>query len=167
MILTPILTLLAMVAPIRAPAHEFHVTYGRLAVEENVAVGRFRFFREDLELALAAFGRRESFQMEVTPAVDSLFLAYFQQHFRLEVDGRVLEGHIIGSGDDELDREPAWWYLVRFDADGVIGDFQVRNTLLFDQYEDQKNILNVVRFPEESQLSYHFSAGEEVFEVRF
>ena len=157
--------LLATLLP--TPAHEFHVTYGRLAVEGNVVVGRFRFFREDLELTLAAFARRDTFHMEVTPGVDSLFLAYFQEHFKLETNGQVLEGHIISSGDDELDREPAWWYLVRFDADAVVGDFQVRNTLLFDQYEDQKNILNVVRFPEETQRSYHFSSDEEVFEVRF
>jgi hypothetical protein len=153
--------------PSSPPVHEFHVTYGRLAVEEQVAVGRIRFFREDLELALAAFGGRDALQMEATPSVDSLFLAYFSEHFRLEVAGRVLEGRIIGSGDDVLDREPAWWYLIRFDADTAIGDFRVRNTLLFELYDDQKNILNVWRFPEGTQRAYHFSAGEEVFEVHF
>jgi hypothetical protein len=159
--------LIAALLPAPTPVHEFHVTYGRLAVEGQVAVGRIRFFREDLELTLAAFSRREAVRMEATAAVDSLFLAYFREHFRLEVDGRVLEGRILSSGDDELDREPAWWYLIRFDADTVIDDFRVRNTLLFDQYDDQKNILNVVRFPEETQRAYHFSMGEEVFEVHF
>ena len=149
------------------PAHEFHVTYGRLAIEEQVAVGRIRFFREDLELALAASGELKALQMEATPAVDSLFLTYFREHFRLEVGGRVLHGRIIGSGDDVLDREPAWWYLIRFDAAEPIDDFLVRNTLLFDLYDDQKNILTVVRFPEGTQRAYHFSADEEVFEVHF
>jgi hypothetical protein len=105
--------------------------------------------------------------METSPAVDSLFLAYFARQFQLTVAGKVLEGKIIGSGDDVVDREPAWWYLIRFDAGKPIGSFRVRNALLFDVFEDQKNILKVIHLPDEAQRSYTFGVEEETIEVRF
>ncbi len=105
---TLLLSLIATLLPVptQAPVHELHVTYGRLAVQGNVAVGRIRFFRDDLELALAAYGRRESLLMEASPEIDSLFLGYLSEHFRVEVEGQVLQGRIISSGDDVLDRNP-------------------------------------------------------------
>ena len=81
------------------------------------------------------------FRMAPNPAVDSLVLAYFGRHFQFIVEGKVLKGTIIGSSDDVVDREPAWWFLIRFDAGEPIGDFRMRNALLFDMFEDQKNIL--------------------------
>ena len=148
-------------------AHDFHLTYGRMAVEGNVAVTRVRFYTDDLEATMARAAGKDAFRMETSPAVDSLFLAYFARQFQLTIADQVLEGKIIGSGDDVVDREPVWWYLIRFDAGKPIGDFRVRNALLFDVFEDQKNILKVIHLPDETQLSYTFSADEETIEVVF
>ncbi len=153
------------VAPRRA--HEFHVTYGRMAIEGNVAVARIRFYTDDLEATMARAAGEDSFLMETSPAVDSLFLAYFARQFQFIVEGKVLDGTIIGSGDDVVDREPAWWFLIRFDAGEPVGDFRMRNALLFDMFEDQKNILKVVHLPDETQRSYTFTAEEETIEVIF
>jgi hypothetical protein len=148
-------------------AHEFHVTYGRMAVEGNVAVARIRFYTDDLETTLARAAGEDSFRMETSPAVDSLFLAYFARQFQFIAAGEVLEGTIIGSGDDVVDREPAWWFLIRFDAGEPIGNFRVRNALLFDVFEDQKNMLKVIHLPDDTQRSYTFSAEEETIDVVF
>jgi len=153
------------VAPRRA--HEFHVTYGRMAIEGNVAVARVRFYTDDLEATLARAAGVDVFRMETNPAVDSLFLAYFGRQFQFIVEGKVLDGTIVGSGDDVVDREPAWWFLIRFDAGEPIGDFRMRNALLFDMFEDQKNILKVVHLPDDTQRSYTFSIEEETIDVMF
>jgi hypothetical protein len=164
-----ILTIAVLASLISAPrrVHEFHVTYGRMAIEGNVAVARIRFYTDDLEATMARAAGEDSFLMETSPAVDSLFLAYFAKQFQFIVSGNVLEGTIIGSGDDVVDREPAWWFLIRFDAGEPIGDFRMRNALLFDVFEDQKNILKVVHLPDETQRSYTFTAEEETIEVIF
>lgn len=148
-------------------AHDFHITYGRMAVEGQVAVTRIRFYTDDLEATLASAAGADAFRMETSPSVDSLFLAYFARQFQLTVAGEVLEGKIIGSGDDVVDREPVWWYLIRFDAGKPIGSFRVRNALLLDMFEDQKNILKVIHLPDEAQRSYTFGAEEETIEVEF
>jgi len=147
--------------------HEFHVTYGRMAIEGNVAVARIRFYTDDLEATLARAAGVAEFRMETSPAVDSLFLAYFGRQFQLIVERKVLDGTIVGSGDDVVDREPAWWFLIRFDAGEPIDDFRMRNALLFDMFEDQKNILKVVHLPDETQRSYTFSSEEETIDVVF
>jgi hypothetical protein len=148
-------------------AHEFHVTYGRMAIEGNVAVARIRFYTDDLEATLARAAGVDVFRMETSPAVDSLFLAYFGGQFQFIVEGKVLDGTIVGSGDDVVDREPAWWFLIRFDAGEPIGDFRIRNALLFDMFEDQKNILKVVHLPDDTQRSYTFSTEVETIDVVF
>jgi len=149
------------------PRHDLHASYGNLGVDGALAILQIRVFKDDLEEALRRFHGLDVFQMEVSPAVDALFLQYFAEKFILEVEGTILEGQIIGSGDDELDREPVWWYQLRFSAPEPIRLARITNTILFDVFDDQSNILRVVDFPEESRSSYYFAPGEETIEVTF
>ena len=147
--------------------HDLHASYGNLGVEENTAILQLRVFKDDLEEALVRFDGRESLLLEVTPEFDALFLRYFSEHFVLEVGGEDLKGRIVGSGYDELDREPVWWYQVAFDAPAPIQAARVTNTLLFGLFDDQNNILRVVRFPDETRKAYYFTRGEETVEIEF
>lgn len=152
---------------VEAPPHDLHVSYGNLGVEGAVAILQVRVFRDDLEEALRRFHGRDDIQLEVTPAVDALFLAYLTEKFILEVRGEALEGRIVGSGDDALDREPVWWYQIRFAATEAIRAARITNTMLFEIFSDQSNVLRVVRFPEETRSAYYFAPGEETIEVEF
>ncbi len=154
-------------APPAAGAHDLHVSYGNAAVEGNVLAVRIRFFREDLENALARHGGLASFRMSAEPGVDAAFLGYFTAHFAVHVGTRALTAVVVASGEDEIDREPVWWYAVQFDAPAPLTSFRVRNTLLTELFDDQTNIVKFVHFPDEKQKTYSFARGEESFEVRF
>jgi len=147
--------------------HDLHVSYGNAAVEGNVLAVRIRFFRDDLEAALARHVRRGSFRLSSEPVVDAAFLGYLRGRFSVEVGGRALEPRLVGSGEDELDREPVWWYAVQFEAPSTLATFRVRDTLLTELFDDQTNIVKFVHFPDERQKTYSFAKGEESFEVRF
>lgn len=147
--------------------HDFHVSYGHLAVEGEVAVLRVRFFKDDLEEVLALFSEEEGFRLEADPFVDGLFMKYFDERFDLAIDGSEVPGRVIGSGEDAIDREPVWWYMLQFDAPAPITSLRIRNSLLLDHFADQKNILKAVRFPDETQKTFYFAAGEEAFDVTF
>ncbi len=146
-------------------AHDFHVSYGRLAVEGSTAVLQIRFFRDDLEEALGARTGSSALRLSADPATDRLFHDYFAEKFQLLQGDVALNGTIIGSGEDSIDREPAWWYLIRFTAPTTIAGFKVRNTLLLDAFEDQKNVLRVLRTGDVSPEAVTFSA--ELFEADF
>jgi hypothetical protein len=149
------------------PPHDLHATYGNLGVEGAVAILQVRIFQNDLEEALRRFHGREDLRLDVTPEVDALFLSYLARKFILEVGGNPLEGRIVGSGDDALDREPVWWYQVRYTAPEPIRSARITNTLLFDIFDDQSNVLRVVRFPEETRRAYYFAPGEETIQIEF
>ncbi len=150
-----------------APAHDLHVSYGNAVVEGNVLAVRIRFFRDDLEGALARHAGRDGFRMSAEPEVEAAFLAYFRAHFAVQALGRLLEPTVVASGEDELDREPVWWYAIQYESPSPLTAFRVRNTLLTEIFDDQTNIVKFVHFPDEKQKTYSFARGEESFEVRF
>lgn len=147
------------------PAHEFHVSYARLAVEGGTAVLQIRFFRDDLEAALGPRAGVSALRLSASPEIDRVFLDYLAEKFQLIAEGESLPGTIIGSGEDTIDREPAWWYLVRYSSPQPIGQFQVRNSLLLETFEDQTTVLRVLRLPDQTPVSVTFSA--ELMQAEF
>jgi len=150
-----------------APAHKLHLSSGSAVVENELLVVRIRFFKDDLELALAGHAGGTPFTLSPGPEVDAAFLAYLETRFGVVVGGRPLTPTLVASGEDELDREPVWWYTVQFEAPTALRTFTVRNALLTEVFDDQRNIVKFVHFPDQKQKTYSFALGEEEFEVRF
>jgi hypothetical protein len=148
-------------------AHKLHVSYGAAAVENDVVVVRIRFFHDDLEAALRLHSGDPGLTLADDPATEAAFLAYFGAKFSLSIGGTALPAHIVASGQDELDREPVWWYAVQLEAPGAVTSFRVRNALLLELFDDQHNIVKFVHFPDQTQKTYSFGAGEEEFDVAF
>ncbi|GMV06474.1 MAG: hypothetical protein AMXMBFR53_27500 [Gemmatimonadota bacterium] len=157
----------ASASPGGGAVHDLHVSYGAAAVEGSALTVRIRFFKDDLEGALARHAGLGEYGLRPGPDADSAFLAYMRAHFSVTVAGRTLEPAVVGSGEDELDREPVWWYAVQFEADAPLTAFRVRNTLLLELFDDQTNIVKFVHFPDQKQKTYSFGEGAEQFEVRF
>ncbi|HMB93768.1 MAG TPA: DUF6702 family protein [Rhodothermales bacterium] len=136
--------------------HDFHISYGRVAVEDNVVVFRVRFFKDDLEEALRKYHKAPEFALEVNPAVDAQFVAYFNERLVLETEGQQLTGQIIGSGEEMEGKEPMWWYALQYEASATIKKLTIKNQLLLELFDDQKNIVKVRHFPDDKQQSYYF-----------
>ncbi len=148
-------------------AHKFHVSYGRMAVEENRAMLQIRLFKDDLEVALRQKFEEPDFTLAVNPHSDSLFIAYFNEVFVLKQDEVAVPGQIISSGEDQMAGEPMWWYTVSFEAPAVLKTFTVRDVVLFELFDDQKNIFKVRHFPSEKEFSYYFADGAEEYKISF
>ena len=161
-----LLLLAGVMLGLEAP-HDLHVAYGNLAVEGKTAVLQIRIFKDDLEEALRRFDNREPFLMEVSPDIDSAFLRYFSENFVLQHEGERLPGRILGSGYDELDREPVWYYQIAFDAPSPIQDLRITNTVLLEIFDDQRNVVRVAHFPEGKRSAYYFTHGEETADIEF
>lgn len=141
--------------------HNIHVTRGRMIVQDNVAVTRIRFFRHDLEAAIAGFHEMPSFELEDQLRADSLFMAYFCSRFSIEADEEVLAPAIASSGEDG----EAWWYEIQYQREAPIGPITIRNELLFELFRDQKHLLRVVYFPSGVSQSLYFVAGASEYEI--
>ena len=152
-------------SPESVSIHKFHVSYARMAIEGNVVVARVRFFKDDLSEALAAFSPTELEDMVVSPAQDSLFQSYFDKHFFIETDDNRLQGKLIGSGEELLDEEPMWWVMMEFESEHPLTSIRITNSLLMDQFEDQKNIVQLQHFPSEKNWSLYFVEDARLFNI--
>jgi len=148
-------------------AHELHLAYGNLAVEGSLIAGRIRLFKDDLGRALGPMVGAASLTLQPGPEADALVMRYLRDNLSISVDGQELEATLLSSGEDELDREPVWWVLVQFRAPSPPEALHVRNTLLFDVHDDQRNIFKFVHFPDETQRTFYFAEGESEHVVRF
>jgi hypothetical protein len=147
--------------------HDLHVSYGNAVVEDRAIVVRLRLFKDDLEAALGAELGVSILAMSATPEIDQIFLRYLDEHLSIDVDGSRLEPEILARGEDLLDREPVWWYAIHYEAPSRVTSFRVRNTLLFELFDDQRNVMKFVHFPDEAQRTYAFARGEEEHRVTF
>lgn len=149
--------------PAAPVAHDFHVSYGRLAVQGRSATLQVRFFRDDLEETLRAMTGARTYRMDASPEVDGQFMRYFNQHLVLTAAGTVVAGRVTASGEEN----DMWWYRIQYQAPAELTRFSVRNTLLFDTFDDQRNIFKVMHFPDGAVETLYFTRGAEAFTVRF
>jgi hypothetical protein len=157
----------ALVAATAAAPHDLHIAYGDLAVEGSVIAGRIRIFKDDLELALGPRLGVTSTLLEPGPEADALVMEYVRERLTVSVDGQELGPILLQAGQDEMDREPVWWVTIQYQAPGDVSEFVVRNELLFELFEDQRNVFKFVRFPDQVQRTYYFAPGEAVQRVSF
>ena len=146
--------------------HDFHVTYSRLAVEDNMAVVRIRLFKDDLDEALSQREKRDV-SVDTSPASDSLFQAYFNEMFVMKAGEEVMPGRIVGSGEEVIGNEPMWWYLLEFRASETIETLHVSQRILSEVFEDQKNIVQVQHFPSEKVYSLYCVEDAWKYTVNF
>ena len=143
--------------------HKFHVSYGRLAIDVQQVMCQIKFFTNDLEDALAATDKNELYKIDASAKTDSLFTVYFNSHFVLTADSVKLTATINSSGEEG----DMWWYVLSFDAPQPVKVLKIKNDLLFDLFEDQKNIFKVMHFPEEKPESFYFVDGADSYTLQY
>jgi hypothetical protein len=149
------------------PPHEFHVSYGRLAVEGKTAVLQIRLFKDDLEAGLRGRFGDPGLTMRADPVVDSLFTLYLNEHLVLTPAHAALRGTIVSSGEELMNGFPVWWYTVAYTSDEPIGDLHIRHDMLMEVFPDQKNVFKIKHFPSEEEWSLYFVAGDSDYALTF
>ena len=154
-----------------APAHPLHLSTAQLVIEETALYLRIRLFKDDLEAALAARSGTTGFELTPTAAADSLFLSYLGSALALEADGRPLRAAVLSSGEDlEAGQGDArvWWYLLEYPVEAATGSISIRNSVLYDQFDDQRNVVRVLHAASGKQRTLYFAAPDaEPVTVRF
>lgn len=154
-----------------ATAHPLHLSTAQLVIEEKALYLRIRMFKDDLETALAARAGRIGFELTPTAAADSAFLSYLDSALALEADGSPLRATVLSSGEDlEAGQGDArvWWYLLEYPVAEAPGVIEIRNSVLYDRFDDQRNIVRVLHSASGRQRTLYFAAPDaEPVTVRF
>jgi hypothetical protein len=143
-----------------ALVHDVHVSHLRVVVEGPAVTVQARLFHDDLERALRAHTGAPTLALS-SPAGDSAFARYFAERVRVTAAGRALAPRLLAARDE---RDAAGWtvrvYVVALPADGPVGRLALRNSLLFETFRDQQNLVAVLRMPGERRTSLYFAPGD-------
>jgi hypothetical protein len=146
-------------ASIAAP-HELHETYARIAIEGAVIGGRVRFFKGQIEAALGPLVGADAVDLRPGAEADVLVLRYLRDHLVLEADGVALDPVILRSGEEEMGHHTGWWVALKWEASGPVEELRIRNTLQFELFDDQRNMMRIVQFPGGTPETHYTAIGE-------
>lgn len=124
--------------------HPFHVSVTNVyyKADQKVVQMEVRIFLDDLEKALRGYSGDEKLNVtEGNPKYISRVLnAYLQEKISLVSDSKTLGLSFIGN-EPELSTNVMWCYFEVRDVREFSG-FRVRNTVLFEEFDDQENIIH-------------------------
>jgi hypothetical protein len=155
------LAVLVLLAATPAPPHELHETYADLAIEGDVVGGRLRFFKEQLERALGPAVDADAVSLAPGAEADALVLRYLEDRLIFVAHGDTLRPTILRSGEVRMEHHAGWEVTLTWQATAPVDALRVRNTLLFEVHDDQRNIMRFVRFPEETRETVTTEPGAE------
>lgn len=144
--------------------HPLHLATAQVAVEGSRVLVRLRTFEDDLEAALARFAGREKVAMEATPGLDSLYLGYVADRLEVVADGVRLRPTLVASGVDlesGTGDTQVWWALLAYEATSEIRELGVRATVLYDLFDDQRNVIRVLHPATDRRHAFYFAAPDD------
>ncbi len=143
--------------------HDLHVTQSSVLLERGVATWRLRCFADDLQKGLRDFAARPAFELATDRAADSLFTAYFNAKVLLRADGQLLRATLVSRKRDvDALGDTVQIYVMRLDAGKQPTKLSVTNSLLFEQFPTEQNIVVLVAMPAAQRRAMYFvpSDGE-------
>jgi len=132
-----------------------HVSYTKMVLEGDLAILNVRIFTDDLENALGRYHGISGLRMRPDPIIDSLFTDYFNAKFTLTIADSVVPGVIVESGESD----DMWWYVVLFQGWEPINTISFRTELLYDIFNDQRNITRILHTATDEYQMYYSVAG--------
>jgi hypothetical protein len=125
----------------RAFAHKYHTSVTRLEynAEDSSVEITVQTFTDDIEAILTKRTGR-TIRLDASRDSGRLVLDYLQSAFELRANDANLELQWVGL---EMKGGTAWLYVLA-KLPGGLSKASLRNALLFDLFEDQVNIVNVL-----------------------
>ncbi len=146
--------------------HDFHVSILNMeynAKSKNLECS-FKIFIDDLEKALMENGAPKlNLNTKTEHAKTNYYIvAYLRKHFKVKQNGSNVTYNVIGK---EYEEDVCWVY-VETDKVKDMSSLLVRNTLLFNTFSDQANIVHV-KHPDKGKKSVFLRVGEPEGTVHF
>ena len=121
-----------------------------------------RFFWDDLQFAVMEQTSDMDFRLDETDEVDTVVEQYVNDMLNFQAEETLLQGELVERGIQEARNpdEVMWWYRLEYSLDPSIDRIHVTNRLLFNMFEDQRNIVNI-KTRRGRERTYYFSWDED------
>jgi Domain of unknown function (DUF6702) len=145
----------------RNAVHDVHVSLTRIVLEGRTVACRIRLFRDDLQLTLQRYANQPGLRLTEEARADSLVSAYLGAGLRLVVNGQPVTLRVTGSGAErDQATQEVMWYVLEGDLKAPANTFVLLNRVMFEQFHDQQNIVQLLRLPEGRRQTFYFSASD-------
>lgn len=126
-------------------AHDFHLSKCEVEynLEEKAVQISLQIFIDDLELALTTAGTEKLylFTKKEHPDAQQYIIDYIYEKLKIEVDEQLVEFQYLGN--EMSDDLAAVWCYLEIPGVSIQSQFAIENTLLFEVFEDQRNLTKV------------------------
>ena len=146
------------------PPHPLHLSTTAIAIDGEAVFVRVRMFKNDLEAALAAAAGTDSLALTASAEHDRLFLDYFGPRFELRFDGAIVAPVLVASGEDvttDEGDERIWWVELRYAPPAGFRALGVRAAMLYERFDDQRNVVRVLHTGTGRQKTLYFAAPDD------
>lgn len=150
-----------------AAHHPFRLSVADVAVAGPALDVRIRFFWDDLQFAVMESLPDMEFRLAETKEADMTVQRYINDMLTIEAAGAVVEGKVVERGiqDARNPDEVMWWYRLEYPLEPSVDRVRIRNRVLFNVFEDQRNLIHL-KTRRGRERTYYFSWDEEHVTVR-
>ena len=123
--------------------HKYYLSLTEVAIntEKHTLDVSSKLFIDDLELELNKLSLKKTDLSAVVKnkETEALLFSYLKNNFKVNVGGKLPDLQYVGY---EIEGDAVWCYMevVNFNGNGTIS---ILNTLLYDSFPEQSNLLNV------------------------
>lgn len=156
------LALLALRGAADAPAHPFRLSVADVVVSGASMEVRIRFFWDDLQLAVMERESDMEFRLAETPEVDTVIRRYVNKMLVFEAGDAPVRGVLVERGVEDARRadEVMWWYRLEYALPPGTERIGIRNRVLFNVFEDQRNLIHL-KTRSGRERSYYFTWDDD------
>ena len=149
------------------PPHPFRLSVADVGVDGSVLDVRIRFFWDDLQFAVMESTSDMEFELAETREVDEVVEQYINDMLTIDAEGTLLQGTLLERGiqDARNPDEVMWWYRLEYPLDPSVDRIHVRNRVLFNMFEDQRNLVHL-KTRSGRERTYYFSWDEDNVTLR-
>lgn len=143
--------------------HPFHISITDIEFDEeakSIEIAQ-KIFTDDLQVALNAFSTEKTDLLDKSQkeANDLLIRKYLSDNIHIEINGKPTDFEFLGTqreGD-------ATWCFMEIPKTKKLKSIKVKNTLLFEMFEDQMNLVHVKRNDEIKSMRLIKGKNEKAF----
>lgn len=145
-----------------SPPHPFRLSVADAVVDGSTLDVNIRFFWDDLQFAVMEHTSDMEFRLAEDEEVDAVVAQYVNDMFNLQAEGAVLQGTLVERGIQEARNpdEVMWWYRFEYPLVPATDRIHVTNRLLFNMFEDQRNLVNM-KTRRGRERTYYFTWDED------
>ena len=147
-------------------AHPFRLSVADVGVTASALEVRVRFFWDDLQFAVMESTSDMDFELAQDDEVDETIEQYINDMLVFEAGGTPVQGVLLERGVEAAARidEVMWWYRLEYRLPASVERIHIRNRLLFNMFEDQRNLVNL-KTRSGKERTYYFTWDEDGISV--